>query len=223
MNFFDFIFPKKCVSCGRFGSYICRECFSKIEFIEKPVCASCGRQAVGGRTHPGCVTRYTLDGLVTACRYRGAIRAAIVKIKYRWIYNISSLLVDLVADSLWRYDLPDGVILVPIPLHTSRKRWRGFNQAELLAVELAKRFKVKINTNLINRVINTKTQVGLSRDERKKNIKGAFEVSRESKVKGKRFILVDDVFTTGATMSEACRVLKANGAKSVWGMTVALD
>ena len=223
MNSLDFIFPKKCVGCGKFGSYICVDCFSKIEFIDKPVCAVCARQAVGGKTHPGCSTRYTLDGLVVACRYKGAVRAAVVKIKYRWIYDISKVLVNLLVDSLWRYDLPDDVILVPIPLHASRRNWRGFNQAELLAGELAKRFKVRMNTKLIFRVMNTKTQVGLLRDERKKNIKGAFVVSQSEKCKGKRFILVDDVFTTGATMNEACRVLKTAGAAGVWGMTAALD
>lgn len=223
MNFLDFIFPKKCVGCGKFGSYICRGCFSKIEFIQKPVCAVCGRQAVGGRTHPGCVNRYTLDGLVVACRYSGAVRDAIRKIKYKWIFSISSILVDLLVFGIWRYDLPKDVVLVPVPLHKSRKNWRGFNQAELLAFELARRFDVKIDVNLLFRVVDTKTQVGLSRDERRKNIKGAFQINKSSDLKNKNYILVDDVFTTGATMSEACRVLKAAGAKNVWGMVVALD
>jgi ComF family protein len=134
---------------------------------------------------------------------------------------------------MWRYNLPQDLILVPVPLHPSRKNWRGFNQAELLAVELSKRFKVRINSNLIVRVINTKTQVGLSREERKKNIKGAFRISQSArhrrgspeaaKYKGKSFILVDDVFTTGATMAEAAKVLKNAGAANVWAMTVALD
>lgn len=223
MNLIDFIFPKKCVGCGFFGSYICRKCFSEIEFIEKPICAVCARQAVGGRTHLGCATKYTLDGLIVASRYRGVVRKAIVKLKYRWISTICMELVDLLVGVMWKYDLSDEVILIPVPLHLSRRKWRGFNQAELLATALAKRFKVRINVSLLYRVINTKTQVGLTRDERRKNIKGAFRVIQNEKCKGKSFILVDDVFTTGATISEACRVLKQNGAKNVWGMAVALD
>ncbi len=243
MNLLDFIFPKKCVGCGKLGNYICKNCFFKIEFVDKPICAVCSRQAIGGRTHPGCLGKYTLDGLVVACRYRGVIRAAVKKLKYRWVSAISLVLVDLLASAMWRYDISDKAILVPIPLYNSRKNWRGFNQAELLASELSKRFSVKININIISRVVNTKTQVGLSRDERKKNIKGAFEISQSvrhgrgslasssthrsgpeaAKCKGKRYILVDDVFTTGATMSEAANVLKRAGAEEVWAMAVALD
>ena len=223
MNLLDFIFPKKCVGCGKFGDYICRSCFSKIEFIEKPVCAVCGRQAIGGRTHPGCTGKYTLDGWVVACRYSCVVRDAIKKIKYRYVSAVSLVLVDLLVGAMSRYELPGGVVLVPIPLHMLRKNWRGFNQADLLASDLAKRFKVKINANLLFRIVNTKTQVGLSRDERRKNIKGAFRISQSEKCKGKRYILVDDVFTTGATMAEAAKVLKRAGAGSVWAMAVAID
>ena len=73
----DFIFPKKCVGCGKFGEYFCSKCFSKIEYVENPVCPVCQRQAVGGRTHPKCQTRYSLDGLVVACRYRNPVKVAI--------------------------------------------------------------------------------------------------------------------------------------------------
>lgn len=228
MNFLDLIFPKKCVSCGRFGAYICKSCFSKIEFVGKPVCAVCSRQAIGGKTHPGCLGKYTLDGLVVACKYRGPIRAAVKKLKYRWVGAISLVLVDLLVTAIWRYDIPEKAILVPIPLHKSRKNWRGFNQAELLAIDLSKRFNVVADVNLLQRTRKTKTQVGLSREERQKNIKGAFRINQSEKCssrvnKGRRFILVDDVFTTGATMAEAAKVLKLAGAESVWAMTVALD
>ena len=117
----DLLFPKRCVSCGRLGAYICRECFSKIEFIEKPVCPVCERQAVGGKTHPGCFSKFGLDGLVVVCRYRGSISKAIQKIKYKWVRDIEKLLVDIVADNFWKFDVPEKLTLVPVPLHKKRK------------------------------------------------------------------------------------------------------
>ena len=225
----DFIFPKRCVSCWRFGAYICSDCFSKIEFIEKPVCPICQRQAVGGRTHPGCRNRYRLDGLVLACRYWGPVARATIQVKYKWIYDIEKVFVELLTDNLWRFDLPKELILVPVPLSLKRKRWRGFNQAEILAKSLAKSFAVPFADVLV-RVRETATQVGLKRDKRKENVKGAFairssrhpELDSGSKLLDKDILLVDDVYTSGATMAECCRVLKKAGAKEVWGLAVAL-
>ena len=87
-SFIDLIFPKKCFGCGRFGSYICRDCFSKIEEIDKPVCSVCQRQAVEGKTYPGCINRYRLDGLVVAVKYRGPVKKAIQKVKSRKFFSI---------------------------------------------------------------------------------------------------------------------------------------
>ncbi len=223
MDFLDFIFPKTCVSCGRIGAYICKSCFSKIEFVENPVCPECQRQAIGGKTHSGCQKRYGLDGLIVATKYKGPVKAAIQKIKYRFAWDLHKILLDLIADSLWRFDFPKDVILLAIPLHARRENWRGFNQAEILAKDLARRFGEKYQSRLLIRTADTKTQVGLSREKRKANIRGAFNLSQNSKVKGQNFILVDDVFTTGATMKEAAKVLKHAGAKSVWALAVALD
>lgn len=215
----DLVFPKKCVGCRRVGLYICADCMEKIEFVDKPVCPVCQRQAIGGKTHPGCFGKYRLDGLIVAAKYRGPVKTAIQKVKYKWVYDIEKILVDLVAKQLWKFDFPQNSILVPVPLHAKRKRWRGFNQSEILAKTLAKKFKVKYGDFLI-RKIETKTQVGLTREERKKNIKDAFVVT--TSVSGKNIILVDDVYTSGATMGECAKVLKKAGARSVWGMAVAL-
>ena len=221
MDLLDLVFPKRCVLCGAFGKYICNNCFSKIEFVEKPVCPVCQRQAIGGKTHPKCAGKFRPDGLVIACRYKGAIKLAIRKVKYKWVYDIEKILVDLLASQIWKFDLPKNLILVPIPLYKNRKNWRGFNQAEILAKTLAKKFKVGYSAILF-RNRETKTQVGLSREERKKNIKGAFSLSQGANVNGRDFLLVDDVYTSGATIREAAKVLKSSGARNVWAMAVAL-
>lgn len=222
MNFIlDLLFPKRCVSCGRLGSYICANCVSQIEFIEKPVCPICQRQAVGGKTHPGCSGRYRLNGLVVVCRYQGPVKRAIAKVKYQWVYDIEKVLVNLIIDNLWRFDLPKDLILVPVPLHAKRKRWRGFNQSEILAKSLAKTFNVPFFDTMI-RIIETATQVGLKRDKRKENVKGAFFLKAGVDLRQKNILLVDDVYTSGATMAECSLVLKKAGVKEVWGLAVAL-
>ena len=215
----DFIFPKKCVGCGKFGQYFCKGCFAQIEFVEKPICPVCQRQAIEGRVHPGCSGKYRLDGLVVACRYSGPVKRAIAKVKYKWVWDIEKIFVELLVKNLWRFDLPENVILVPVPLHFKRKNWRGFNQSEILAKSLASKFNVEY-LELLIRKRETRTQVGLTRDERKENVRGAFKIMAEAR--GRSIILVDDVFTSGATMAECANVLKRAGAKSVWGMAVAL-
>lgn len=224
MAVIDFIFPKKCIGCGRIGSYNCDQCLSKVEIIENPICPECERQAIGGKTHPGCLRPFGLDGLIATCRYKGIVRSAIQKIKYKWSYDISNVLTDLLVQNLWRFNFPQEAVLVPVPLHIKRKRWRGFNQAEILARELTHRFG-QVNIDLLERVFENKPQVGLSKKKRKQNVRGIFalrETQGKFVINGRDFILVDDVFTSGATMSEAAGVLKKAGAKSVWGMAAGL-
>jgi len=221
MDLLDLIFPKRCVSCGAFGKYICNKCFAKIEFVEKPICPICQRQAIGGKTHPRCTGKFRLDGLVVACKYKGPIKLAIKKVKYKWVYDIEKVLVNLLASQIWKFDLPQDSILIPIPLSKKRKNWRGFNQAEILAKTLSKKFNVSYSASLI-RMIDTRTQVGLTKEERRENVKGAFAGRKAQGKRDKNIILVDDVYTSGATMMEAAKVLKNGGAGNVWAMTVAL-
>lgn len=241
MNFLDLVFPKKCVNCGRFGGYICADCSKKIVVVDHPICPICQRQAIGGKTHPGCRGKYKLDGLVAGLRYRGPVRKGISKIKYRFNWDIAETFVGLMSEQIWRFTMPADFILVPIPLHSRRKNWRGFNQAELICQILAKRFKVRWQNSLV-RTKETKTQVGLSQKDRQINIKGALRLAplrqtqglktlapleysrgKQGKLFSHPVILVDDVFTTGATMFEACNVLKRAGAQEVWAMVMALD
>src|SRR3990167_2385318 len=148
ISILDLLFPKRCVSCGAFGKYICNNCFSKIEFLEKAICPICQRQAISGKTHPRCAGKFHLDGLAVACKYKGTIKLAIKKVKYKWVYDIEKVLVDLLASQIWKFDLPQNPILIPVPLHRKRKNWRGFNQAEILAKNLAKKFKVEYSASL---------------------------------------------------------------------------
>ena len=115
-----------------------------------------------------------------------------------------------------------NLIMVGVPLHKMRQKWRGFNQADELGKRLAKAWGWRYEKQVVERVKKAKNQMGLTRSERLVNVKGIFGVGRNiGRVKGEKVLLVDDVWTTGATMRECAEVLKRNGASEVWGLVVA--
>ena len=111
-------------------------------------------------------------------------------------------------------------LVTGVPLHKSRQKERGFNQSSLIAEKVADYLSIPFDENVLKRVKNTKIQSGLVRKERMKNIRGAFELVED--VKGKKVLLVDDVWTTGSTMRECVKVMKKNGAREVWGLVLAM-
>ncbi len=111
--------------------------------------------------------------------------------------------------------------IIPIPLSKERFKKRGYNQSELLACELSQLIDIPTNTEIVERIKNTETQTKLSFVERQENLNGAFKVTSRAKVKNKSFILIDDVLTTGSTVSHCAEVLKRAGAKAVYVLTVA--
>lgn len=219
ISFLDFLFPRRCVECGALGSYVCRKCIKGIKIIPSPICPVCGKQAVGGKTHPGCLKVWGLDGLVAACRYEAVAKKLVRKLKYKQVKDVGKVIGDILASRIWKFELPPEVILVPVPLHSSRKRERGFNQAKFIARDLGRRFSVRIE-NSLSRSRKTQSQVKLSRTGRIANVRGAFKVTSNVQIRGKNIVLVDDVYTSGATMNECAKVLKKAGAKSVWGMVL---
>lgn len=112
--------------------------------------------------------------------------------------------------------------LIPVPLHKSRYRERGFNQSEIIAEEISKATGLPFLKDMLKRKKNTKDQTNLSPQEREKNVRGAFVVTEPEMINGKKIILVDDVITTGATLSECARMLKQAGAEKILGMTIAV-
>lgn len=219
MRILDLIFPKRCLNCGRVGKYFCKNCVSTIRTIgiNEAICPVCGRRAFGGMTHPRCKTKYSLDGLTSIFHYDGIVKEAVKTLKYRRVTDLAQEFVSLVP----AIDVIDG-ILVPIPLHFSRFRDRGFNQAEVLGRLLADRLHISIRTDILKRVIATPPQVEMKdRKERLKNMKNVFSILDSKFVIPDSCILFDDVFTTGATMRAAGETLKRAGAKSVWAVTMA--
>jgi len=223
MFLLDFLFPKRCVGCGKIGKYFCARCRAKIQTIDqsKTICPVCEKPAIDGITHPHCKTHYSLDGLTSFFHYNGIIQKAVKSIKYRYISDLASEFVSLVpASQLAMRKFDNSVILVPIPLHSSRQRYRGFNQAEVLGTLVAQRFSIPMQNDVLKRVVETKSQVEVKdREKRLKNMEKAFQVT--SDVKDVAILLFDDVWTTGATMRSAGNILKRGGASFVWGLTMA--
>src|SRR4030042_7083923 len=224
MNIIDLIYPKKCLECGKDGVYICDDCLSE---VGKPqlVCLMCRRSSKDGMTHINCRERFSIDYNYSSWKYTGVIRKAILKLKYNFVLDIVNELSDKFVEKL-KHDtdiMPKNASICPIPLHHSRKNWRGFNQSEVLAKRVGKDMGWRFYPDLLLRKKLTKPQTELKGGERKDNIKGVFEFnSRYSFSKTHTpIIILDDVLTTGSTIKEAAMVLKRNGFEVVWGLTIA--
>jgi len=229
MSLVDYFFPKRCIQCKKFGSYLCPNCFSAITFIDGMVCTVCQRQATGGLTHPVCKTRYTMDGVFPSLVYKGVVKKLVYVFKYPpYLTDLQSQLIDLFYEGIIQKEefiklIKKSSVFIPIPLHQSKFRKRGYNQSFLLAEGLSKRFGIPV-VDCLKRIKQTRTQVALSREDRKENISDAFTLRFEIDDwlrKSPTVFLVDDVVTSGATLGEAAKVLKKEGFHNVWGLTLA--
>lgn len=219
INFFiDSLFPRRCLGCGKWGQYFCPSCLKKKELLDQQICPVCQKPAILGKTHPDCQAKYSLDGLTSIFSYEGLIRKAITKLKYRFVTDLAEELIDLTIAHL-RLPTRKPITLIPVPLHPRRKRWRGFNQAELLGEILAKKWGGEVRKDILIRQKHTKPQTKLKIKERRKNVQGVFALSKNRPPL--RLILFDDVWTTGSTLKECGLVLKRNGTKFIWGLTLA--
>jgi ComF family protein len=232
MSILDLFFPKRCVACKKAGEYICSDCFSLISYTIAPRCLICQKLSLGGLTHPVCTTKYSIDGCFSGVAYKGVVKKLLYTFKYKpYLSNLEGFLGTLLYESLIQNEAYIQIlsvhdpIFIPIPLSPQKFRQRGYNQAKLLAKELAKQTSGEV-IEVLQRTRTTKPQYGLSREEREKNIKGAFEFNAKGKMqkaKVRNIFLVDDVVTTGSTLVEAANVLKRNGVEKVWGITLAQD
>lgn len=228
MGLVDLIFPKTCLGCGKPGKYVCGECVEKSP-PAKTICPLCKKYSYLGQTHTFCAQKLSLNGLWCTWKYEGVVRLGITNMKYRFAHAIAGDLVEHIMPPDFNEEKP---ILVPVPLYKKREAWRGFNQAAILARKISEKTGWSYQDNLVLRIADSTPQAWLGRKERMQNIRGKFAVNRDtfddfinSKAKNtrslKRIIVVDDVWTTGATISELCRELKKAGAQSVWAMCVA--
>lgn len=222
----DLFFPKKCLGCSKADIYICDDCFNKIEINPNNTCFFCGKITWQGRICLECKKENYLDRLIFATKYANPlIRELIKSFKYYFAQELAIPLSKLLIKTLnnWLLDLDYlNFLVVPIPLHKRREKFRGFNQAELLAREIADYFKIPVSTYVLKRKLHTYPQAKIKdMEKRKMNLENIFEINSEKSVAGKTIILIDDVITTGATLIGAAKILKQFGAKEVWALTIA--
>lgn len=218
MGWLDFIFPKQCVACKRLGSYLCDKCLAKVEYLKIQICPYCYKPAINGATHPRCLPKNGLDGVVSLTNYQTPMRELVKALKYRLTTDVLPEIANKLQFDLELVTLKNAIVL-PLPLSQARQNFRGFNQSELLGQMVADKFGLNFASNLVARARSTKSQVGLSQKQRSENVKNAFRV--EDEVWDQDYYIFDDVWTSGATLKEVAVVLKKAGAREVWGLTLA--
>ncbi len=198
--FIDLFFPKKCLGCGKAGDYVCNDCLNKIKTVPVPY------------SNP-------------------LIKELIKKFKYHYVKELAQPLSRLLIAQCKMSHIPHNAIIVPIPLHKRKLRERGFNQAELLAKKVAEHLSLPLEDALIRKKYTLQQARTQNYKQRRQALKNAFEINpefakkcvdaNENLLKDRNIILIDDVFTSGATLSEAAKILKQAGAKEILGLTVA--
>jgi len=226
--FLDTFFPIRCLVCNKEGQYICGNCAGGLKRLEQQRCIVCEKPSVGGMTHLYCQTPFGADGLISVFDYHDEnVKNIIIKGKYSFVPDIYRILGAMIANEIKSNSqlLSSKFYLVPIPLSPSRRRWRGFNQAEILCQTMSKELGLPV-ADILKRKKITKVQKDVKKKEdRAKNMSDAFALlsSISFDIHGHNFIFIDDVVTTGSTLSEAVKVLKRNGASKVFCLTIARD
>lgn len=231
MRGLDWLYPRQCAGCDEVadwpGRHICTLCRAELNLYEYGLCRVCGAPAEGGVQHSFTCSicersRPAFTSARAAGYFRGTIREMVHLFKYSNALWLKDDLCDLLEGALRvGFDPALVDVVVPVPLHLVRERERSYNQAAILAQELAARIGRRYDGSSLKRQRATTTQTRLNIAERKSNIAGAFMVVRPGWIEQRRILLVDDVMTTGATLHECAKVLRKAGAREVWAVTVA--
>ena len=237
-QFIDIIYPPRCHICRKFlwenrverdGEPIglCQPCLDGFPEITSPFCPICGRpfpsDVEDDHLCEDCLRRRPFFEAVGApYLYDGDIITAIHQFKFAGKSYLANTLGPLLASFAKKWlNKADGCLMMPVPLHPKRLRERGFNQSLLLARQVACRLGAELDFLTLRRVRYTRPQTGLKSDQRRKNVRRAFEIMEKRAVKGRTVLLVDDVATTGHTLNECARMLKRSGAKEVFCLVLA--
>jgi ComF family protein len=242
-SLFAVLFPSDCRICGiplvKISRLpVCQECLNAMHAIEGGVCAVCGERLFS----PYAVTGVPGEPRCGLCRrveppfaraaaygsYESGLRELIHLLKYGGVRPAANVLGRMLAEAIATLEpefRTDSVAVIPVPLHRTKLRQRGFNQAELIALSAMKLRprgdRLRCCGGVLERNRETASQIGLTSHQRRENLRGAFGVAQPELVKGCEVLVVDDVYTTGATVSECARVLRRAGATKIWVATVA--
>ncbi|MBI5754376.1 ComF family protein [Candidatus Peregrinibacteria bacterium] len=234
----DFIFPKKCLGCGEEDGYLCPLCKEELRLLKMQCCPSCrtknsdgkfcGKKPTGDASP--CVENFSFDQLLVCLEYSKMhlISKMIVQFKYRFSQDLALVLGKIMKHQLAIFSQSlkiggENLLLVPVPLSEKRLKYRGFNQALVLAEYLVENFSGMQLFDCLGRKDGAQQQAGKLRSERLKNLQDKIFYKNEfgEILKNKNVILVDDIATTGTTLNECAKILKANGAAKVCGLVLA--
>ncbi len=228
----DIIYPRYCLICSNSineSSFegACKGCLEKINVNTSPFCSKCGISIKSTtRAKDSCNEcrnkNYYFDRAMSVCDYKGIVKKCIQLFKYKRKLNIGLNLSKLMIKFLKEhFNLDDIDLITAVPLHKSKLRERGFNQAEILAEQIRLNLNLPAAFDNLKRIKKTLSQYQLPLVSRQSNISGAFACADEAFFRNKSILIIDDIFTTGATLNECSRVLKNAGAKKVYTLTIA--
>ena len=226
------VYPRNCLFCStalveQERGVICMACLSTVRRIEPPFCQQCAAPFAGAVTDSFVCgycqnLRFAFTRAVCGCRAEGIVRESIHRFKYNREMYLGPHLAEWLIEAARQWiDWQTVDVIVPVPLYPRKKREREFNQSEYLSTALGKHFDRPVLASQLHRVKDTITQTALDAEQRDRNLRKAFAVRRAGVFTGKRLVLVDDVFTTGATLNSCAKVLRRAGADSVIALAVA--
>ncbi|HWQ84496.1 MAG TPA: ComF family protein [Anaerolineales bacterium] len=216
----DWLYPPSCGGCGLPGERWCPACRAAVRELKPPLCPHCGQMLAPDQVCLACPPGgYRFRALRAWAEFSGPLRGAIHRLKYNGDMALGESLARPLAGLLrglaWRIDL-----VCPVPMGVARQQQRGYNQATLLALPLALACGLPYRPGALQKVRQTRTQVGLSRSARRQNVAGAFQAEARL-VQGKTVLVVDDVATSGATLDACAAAVLDAGAQAVYGLTLA--
>jgi ComF family protein len=240
-SLFAVFFPSDCRVCGEplvkiSRLPVCAECLHGMRPIAGGLCSVCGERlfssyafATQGEAKCGLCRRIEPPFARAAAygSYESGLRELIHLLKFGGVRPAANVLGRMLAEAITTLEpefCADAMAVVPVPLHRSKLRQRGFNQAELIAraaIKIKPGDRLRLCAGVLQRKRETASQIGLTSHQRRANLRGAFGVAQPELIKGREVLVVDDVLTTGATVSECARVLRRAGATTVWVATVA--
>lgn len=212
--FSNLIYPQECLICGKLNpNTICNKCENKINQELKYTYLKKIRN------------EYYFENQIYFFEYKDYIRRLIIDYKFKdksYLYKLFSEIIiknEKICSILKSYD-----IIIPVPIHYKRKKERGYNQSYLIARDIANKIKnIKLENKVVIKKIDNKKQSDLTKIERINNVKDVYEIINKERIKNKKIILIDDIYTTGNTVNEVSKLLKKNGAKKILVLTIARD
>lgn len=226
-NILEEIFPSdvSCYNCNdeiveNNKYHLCANCLNKIEKIKNP-CIKCGEELNSFTKYcNNCKeTKRYFNKVVSVSKYNGVAKDLVYKFKYGKEEYVADTIFPFMLDLFNETKFKDIDLIICVPLSEERLKFRGFNQAQILAQLLAKETGILYSNEIIIRAVNTSTQTNLNKIERRKNLNNVFEIVSGVDITNKNILIVDDVITTGSTMNEIAKLLKKNKAKKVYGIT----